>query len=104
MVAKGHHFSGVELAAVIDASRSAALAEDHAIFNGYANGGIIGIAPSSPHESITITDDYGAYPTQVAKAFAGLDRISGGRVGIHIISGGNDAEQRAASQRQAERR
>jgi len=34
------------------------------------------------------------YPTQVAKAFAGLDRISGGRVGIHIISGGSDAEQR----------
>jgi len=34
------------------------------------------------------------YPTQVAKAFAGLDRISGGRVGIHIISGGSDIEQR----------
>jgi uncharacterized linocin/CFP29 family protein len=58
----------LDLAAVIDASRSAALAEDHAIFNGYADGGIIGIGPSSPHEPITITDDYGAYPTQVAKA------------------------------------
>jgi alkanesulfonate monooxygenase len=34
------------------------------------------------------------YPTQVAKAFAGLDRISRGRTGIHIISGGSDAEQR----------
>jgi alkanesulfonate monooxygenase len=34
------------------------------------------------------------FPTQVAKAFAGLDRIGGGRVGIHIISGGSDAEQR----------
>jgi alkanesulfonate monooxygenase len=34
------------------------------------------------------------YPTQVAKAFAGLDQISRGRVGIHIISGGSDAEQR----------
>ena len=54
--------------AVIDACRSAALAEDHAIFNGYTNGGISGIGPSSPHEPITITDDYGAYPTQVAKA------------------------------------
>ena len=58
----------LDLSAVIDASRSAALAEDHAIFNGYANGGIVGIAPSSPHEPITITDDYAAYPTQVAKA------------------------------------
>jgi alkanesulfonate monooxygenase len=34
------------------------------------------------------------FPTQVAKAFAGLDRISGGRVGIHIITGGSDLEQR----------
>jgi alkanesulfonate monooxygenase len=34
------------------------------------------------------------FPTQVAKAFAGLDRISDGRTGIHIISGGSDAEQR----------
>jgi alkanesulfonate monooxygenase len=34
------------------------------------------------------------FPTQVAKAFAGLDRISRGRVGIHIISGGSDVEQR----------
>lgn len=34
------------------------------------------------------------FPTQVAKAFAGLDRISDGRVGIHIISGGSDEEQR----------
>jgi alkanesulfonate monooxygenase len=34
------------------------------------------------------------FPTQVAKAYAGLDRIGGGRVGIHIISGGSDAEQR----------
>jgi alkanesulfonate monooxygenase len=34
------------------------------------------------------------FPTQVAKAFAGLERISGGRVGIHIISGGADVEQR----------
>jgi alkanesulfonate monooxygenase len=34
------------------------------------------------------------FPTQVAKAFAGLDRISGGRVGIHIITGGSDVEQR----------
>jgi alkanesulfonate monooxygenase len=34
------------------------------------------------------------FPTQVATAFAGLDRISGGRVGIHIITGGSDVEQR----------
>jgi uncharacterized linocin/CFP29 family protein len=58
----------IDLSAVIAASRAAALAEDHAIFNGYTDGGIIGIAPSSPHAPITITDDYGAYPKQVANA------------------------------------
>lgn len=58
----------LDLGPVIDASRSAALAEDHAIFNGYSSGGITGIAPHTPLEPIAITDDYGAYPTQVAKA------------------------------------
>ncbi len=58
----------LDLGRVIDASRSAALAEDHAIFNGYAGGGITGMAPASPHDPITITEDYGAYPTQVATA------------------------------------
>jgi uncharacterized linocin/CFP29 family protein len=58
----------LDLGAVIEASRAAALAEDHTIFNGYADGGIAGVAPSSPHRVITITDDYGNYPTRVAKA------------------------------------
>ena len=58
----------LNLGPVIDASRSVALAEDHAIFNGYADAGIAGIAPSSPHAPIEITDDYGVYPTQVAMA------------------------------------
>jgi uncharacterized linocin/CFP29 family protein len=64
----GRGAKDLNLVPVIEASRAAALAEDHSIFNGYAEGGIIGIAPSSPHESITITDDYGAYPMMVAKA------------------------------------
>jgi alkanesulfonate monooxygenase len=34
------------------------------------------------------------FPTQAAKAFATLDQIGHGRLGIHIISGGSDAEQR----------
>jgi alkanesulfonate monooxygenase len=34
------------------------------------------------------------YPTQFAKGVAGLELISGGRVAIHIISGGSDEEQR----------
>jgi alkanesulfonate monooxygenase len=33
------------------------------------------------------------FPTRVAKALATLDRIGRGRLGVHIISGGNDTEQ-----------
>jgi uncharacterized linocin/CFP29 family protein len=58
----------LDLSAVIAASRSAALAEDGAIFHGYEAGGISGIVPSSPHEAITISDDYAHYPAHVAKA------------------------------------
>jgi alkanesulfonate monooxygenase len=34
------------------------------------------------------------YPTQAAKTFATIDHIGRGRLGVHIISGGSDAEQR----------
>ncbi len=34
------------------------------------------------------------FPTLAAKAFATIDQIGRGRLGIHIISGGTDAEQR----------
>jgi alkanesulfonate monooxygenase len=33
-------------------------------------------------------------PTVAARAFATLDQLTGGRVAMHVISGGNDAEQR----------
>lgn len=33
------------------------------------------------------------YPTRAAKAFAALDQIGRGRLGVHIIAGSNDAEQ-----------
>ncbi|HKS47347.1 MAG TPA: LLM class flavin-dependent oxidoreductase [Amycolatopsis sp.] len=33
------------------------------------------------------------HPTNAARAFATLDQLSGGRLGIHIIAGGSEAEQ-----------
>jgi uncharacterized linocin/CFP29 family protein len=60
--------SDLDLSAVVAASRSAALAEDGAIFHGYAPGAIPGIVPSSPHEAVAIGDDYTHYPAHVAKA------------------------------------
>jgi alkanesulfonate monooxygenase len=35
-----------------------------------------------------------SYPTFAAKTFATLDRISDGRLTVHVITGGSDAEQR----------
>jgi uncharacterized linocin/CFP29 family protein len=62
----------LDLASVIAAARSAALAEDGAIFHGYDAGGIAGIVPSSPHQAVPIGDDYSHYPEPVAKAVAVL--------------------------------
>lgn len=58
----------LDLDAVIDAARSAALAEDGAVFHGFDEAGIRGIAATSPHDVIPITDDYDRYPEHVAKA------------------------------------
>jgi uncharacterized linocin/CFP29 family protein len=62
--------SDLDLSAVIAACRSAALAEDGAIFHGYGPGGMSGIVPSSPHEAVAISDDYSHYPEHAAKAVA----------------------------------
>ena len=64
----------LDLDAVIEASRTAAAAEDSAIFHGYDAAGIAGIAPSSPHAPIEVPLglDYSSYPTYVAQAVAVL--------------------------------
>jgi uncharacterized linocin/CFP29 family protein len=62
----------VDLAPVIAAARSAAMAEDGSIFHGFAAGGIGGIAERSPHPSVPISDDYNDYPSHVARALATL--------------------------------
>jgi uncharacterized linocin/CFP29 family protein len=73
-----------DLNAVVDAARRAALAEDTAIFDGYEAAGIDGITPSSPHEPLTISDDYNAYPSVVAQAAATLR--AGGVGGPYAIA------------------
>ncbi len=62
----------LDLRAVIDAGRAAALAEDHLVFHGHEEVGITGIIPASPHEPVAIGDDYDLYPEHVAKAVATL--------------------------------
>jgi len=54
------------------AARRAAMAEDRAVFHGYAPGGITGLTEASPHESVIISSDYDEYPSFVASATARL--------------------------------
>jgi uncharacterized linocin/CFP29 family protein len=61
-----------DLGPVVDAARRAALAEDTAVFHGYAAAGISGIAGASSHPPAHLTDDYDNYPTTVARAVARL--------------------------------
>jgi uncharacterized linocin/CFP29 family protein len=58
----------VDLDALDEAARRVALAENRAVFNGWPQAGITGIAPSSPHPSVGLTDDMNACPRQVAQA------------------------------------
>ncbi len=58
-----------DLAAVTDAARRAAEAEDRSVFDGET-----GMAATSPHEPVPIGDDYSNYPRHVALAVAVLRR------------------------------
>lgn len=67
-----------ELDGVVTAARAAALAEDGAIFNGYAGAGIEGMGAASPHAPISLSSDYTHYPEAAAEAMrilrnAGID-------------------------------
>lgn len=57
-----------DLQPLIDAARHAALAEDHAVFNGYAPAGIEGIGETAAGSSLTVTTDYLQFPATVAEA------------------------------------
>jgi uncharacterized linocin/CFP29 family protein len=67
-----------DLSALSDAARRAALAEDRAVFHGYAGGGITGMTEASPHQPLTINDDYHQYPGIVARAVAALSEAGVG--------------------------
>lgn len=53
---------------VREAARAAALAEDRAVFHGYAEAGIGGIVDASAKSKCSITEDYTAYLGSVAEA------------------------------------
>src|SRR3954447_16091661 len=58
----------IDLDPLDEAARQIALAENTAVFNGWPDAGITGIAQASPHEAITLTDDMTTCPRHVAEA------------------------------------
>ena len=65
-----------ELDAVRQAARNAGLAEDRAVFQGYAAAGIEGVTQAAKDATLPLTDDFTAYPAVVADAVSRL-RTSG---------------------------
>lgn len=65
-----------DLDTVRQAARTAGLAEDRAVFHGYAAAGIEGLMQSGKEATLKLTDDYTAYPSVVADAVSRL-RTSG---------------------------
>ncbi len=61
-----------DLSPLIDAAQRIARAEDTSVFHGFRGGGIGGVFEQSSHDTMTISDDYGAYPTMVAVAIGRL--------------------------------
>lgn len=61
-----------DLDPVRHAARAIAMAEDGAVFHGYAAGGIEGIGQASGDRALTLSEDYEAYPGIVASALANL--------------------------------
>jgi uncharacterized linocin/CFP29 family protein len=58
----------VDLDALDQAARRVALAENTAVFNGWPEAGITGMAQASPHDPVPLTDDMNACPRHVAEA------------------------------------
>jgi uncharacterized linocin/CFP29 family protein len=58
----------IDLGSLDEAARRIAQAENVAIFHGWQEAGIAGVAPSSSHVSAVLGESYGEYPARVAKA------------------------------------
>jgi uncharacterized linocin/CFP29 family protein len=65
-----------DLEPVTEAAQKLAMAEDTAIFNGYAAGQITGIAAAAKDATMQLSDDYTEYPKSVAGAISKL-RLDG---------------------------
>jgi uncharacterized linocin/CFP29 family protein len=77
---------------VRNAAGAAAIAEDRAVFNGFAAAGIRGIVEEAAAAKLMLSDDYQAYPAVVAEAInklqiAGVERPYGIALGPRCYTG-----------------
>jgi uncharacterized linocin/CFP29 family protein len=70
-------------------ARKMALVENTAVFHGWKDAGITGIAEASPHDPIPLGDDCSRYPRHVAKGVESL--LSAGIAGPYGLALGPDA-------------
>src|SRR3954454_11750273 len=82
----------IDLEPLDDAARRIALAENTAVFNGWPEAEITGIAQASPHAPIPLTQDMNACPDQVAAAVEML--MSGGIEGPYGLALAPDVYKR----------
>ncbi|HEY2398355.1 MAG TPA: family 1 encapsulin nanocompartment shell protein [Solirubrobacteraceae bacterium] len=74
-----------DLAALDDAARRIATAENRAVFHGWHGAGIVGIAEGSAHDAISLGEDCERYPRHVARAVELLLRDGiGGPYGLAL--------------------
>jgi uncharacterized linocin/CFP29 family protein len=74
-----------DLRPVTDAARNIAIAENEAVFNGFAAGHIAGILDGAQGTALHLTDDYVRYPAVVAEALGKLRNLGiGGPYGIAL--------------------
>jgi uncharacterized linocin/CFP29 family protein len=75
----------VDLDALDDAARRIALAENVAVFHGWADAGITGIAEACAHEGIPLSGDFNAYARHVAEGVETLLKAGiGGPYGLAL--------------------
>jgi uncharacterized linocin/CFP29 family protein len=81
-----------DLAALDEAARRIAIAENATIFHGWKAAGITGIVEASPHDAIELGEDCERYPRHIAKALETL--LSAGVDGPYGLALGPDAYTR----------
>jgi len=74
-----------DLRPVTEAARNIAIAENQAVFRGFAAGSIAGILQATSESALHLTDDYVRYPEVVAEALGRLRNLGiGGPYGIAL--------------------